>query len=291
MRDGDCGGSVRGIWVEDILDDPRARPAHREPPAQPVPVGGHQALDGSVLPATLESPTSSWPSSIADPVTRAQVRLVLTCELRGISTRRGFGRSGGELNTDDEDEAGHRALRAGVCGLCYGTMLAHRQARRPRRGGRHHRRPVDPVSPARATMMRPSTPVVSRVRTSPTVCRDGRALRGPHAQRVPAPRGDLGRRPHRGERERAERTITIVGRRRHRVEPTRCRCGPTSPPASWTAPRSPPASSLTGDAQDRATRRRSSTSTASGPPSSTSATRSRRCTGAGRVDPTKLTSR
>ena len=67
VRDDDCG-SVRGIWVEDVLDDTGARPSAREPAARPVPRRRtSRSPTARCIPATPRSPTSSWTILMADP--------------------------------------------------------------------------------------------------------------------------------------------------------------------------------------------------------------------------------
>ena len=120
VRDDDCG-SVRGIWVENVTDDPEHARAAREPAAQPLPRRGRQARRRHRRsPATPRSPTRCWRCSMADTaVTRVRVRSVLTCEY----PRHLADEVDAEPVEDDDAEADEK-YRAGVCSLCYGTMLA-----------------------------------------------------------------------------------------------------------------------------------------------------------------------
>ncbi len=118
VRDDDCG-STRGIWVENVLDDPEHARALEASLlsrclAEDVPLA-----DGGVVARNTEVTDEVLAQLVADPgVTRVRVRSVLTCEYpRHLAE---------EVDAQAEEgaEAGDEKYRAGVCSACYGTMLA-----------------------------------------------------------------------------------------------------------------------------------------------------------------------
>ena len=115
VREDDCE-STRGIWIENVDGDPESIRDPRDEAARAV-----------CSPTTSRCPTArSMPRNTEvgeaevralgdDPgVDRVRVRSVLTCD-----------------------------SLSGVCASLLRHDARHRQARRPGRGGRHHRRPVD----------------------------------------------------------------------------------------------------------------------------------------------------
>ena len=136
VRDHDCG-SVRGIWVEDVLDDPEHARLLENRLLSRCLSEDVTLEDGTVYPRNTEITDVELAALIKDPtVTRVRVRSVLTCEFPRDEP-------GQEAAPESEDDAGHRE----VPGRRLQPLLRHdardRQARRARRGGRHHRRPVD----------------------------------------------------------------------------------------------------------------------------------------------------
>ena len=124
VRDGDCG-SVRGIWVEDILDDPEHARLLESRLLSRCLSEDIKLSDGSVLPRNTEITDVELAQLIADPgVTRARVRSVLTCEFPRDLDDAASAAQAASSDTDDEDAVDTGKYRAGVCSLCYGTMLA-----------------------------------------------------------------------------------------------------------------------------------------------------------------------
>jgi DNA-directed RNA polymerase subunit beta' len=114
VRTEDCG-STRGIWVENVTSDPEHARAVESRLlsrclAEPVTLA-----DGTVVERNTEVTDEVLAQLVADPgVTRVRVRSVLTCEYpRDVATPEAEG-----------DDAADEKYRAGVCSLCYGTMLA-----------------------------------------------------------------------------------------------------------------------------------------------------------------------
>ena len=117
VRDLDCG-SVRGIWVEDVLDDPEHARLLENRLLSRCLSEDVTLADGTVYPRNTEITDVELAALIADPtVTRVRVRSVLTCEFPRDEP-------GVEEAPQSEDEVGIAKYRAGVCSLCYGTMLA-----------------------------------------------------------------------------------------------------------------------------------------------------------------------
>ena len=95
VRDVDCE-STRGIWVEDILDDPEHLRLMETKLFGRCLAEDITLADGTVVPRNTEMTEAEYRRIVADPgITRLRVRSVLTCE-----------------------------SIAAVCGMCYGTMLA-----------------------------------------------------------------------------------------------------------------------------------------------------------------------
>ena len=122
---------------------PGARPPAREPPAQPVPLGGRQARRRHGVPAQhgdhrrrARRPHQGPEGHPGAGALRAHVRVPAGPDERRAATA-------ASSDTEDEDAEDTRQ----VPGRGVQPLLRHdardRQARRPRRGGRHHRRPVD----------------------------------------------------------------------------------------------------------------------------------------------------
>ena len=237
VRDHDCG-SVRGIWVEDVLDDPEhARLLENRLLSRCLSEDVTLAATARCSPATRRSPTSSWTRS-------SRTRRSPGCACAPCSpassrgTSRGLEPPGGSRHGRGRGRAS-RKYQAGVCSLCYGTMLATGKL-------------VDLGEAvgiiAAQSIGEPGTQLTMRTFHTGGVagedithglpaCR--RALRGPHARRVPrssrrAPASSASARTRRAS-GRSPSSPTTAPR-----SSTRCRCGRTSRPASSTAPRSSP---------------------------------------------------
>ncbi len=118
VRDHDCG-SVRGIWVEDVLDDPEHARLLENRLLSRCLSEDVKLEDGTVYPRNTEITDVELERLIKDPtVTRVRVRSVLTCEFPRDD------QAIDETAAETEDEPGIAKYRAGVCSLCYGTMLA-----------------------------------------------------------------------------------------------------------------------------------------------------------------------
>ncbi len=116
VRDLDCG-SVRGIWVEDVTEDPEHVRLLENRLLSRCLSEDVKLADGTVLPRNTEITDVELAMLVADPdVTRVRVRSVLTCEFP-----RDEGRAAEVTEEDSEDTDKYRA---GVCSACYGTMLA-----------------------------------------------------------------------------------------------------------------------------------------------------------------------
>ncbi|MGZ6980060.1 MAG: DNA-directed RNA polymerase subunit beta', partial [Acidimicrobiia bacterium] len=117
VRDPDCG-SVRGIWVEDVLDDPEHARLLENRLLGRCLSEDVTLEDGTVYPRNTEVTDVELERLIKDPtITRVRVRSVLTCEFPRDEP-------GSEEAPRTEDEVGIAKYRAGVCSACYGTMLA-----------------------------------------------------------------------------------------------------------------------------------------------------------------------
>ena len=114
VREDDCE-STRGIWVEDVADDPETLRILDTKLLGRLPRRRHHARRRhGACRATPRSASRASRALAADPsINRVRVRSVLTCE---------------SLERRVRSVLRHDAR--------------HRQARRPGRGGRHHRRPV-----------------------------------------------------------------------------------------------------------------------------------------------------
>ncbi len=124
VRDGDCG-SVRGIWVEDVLDDPEHARLLESRLLSRCLSEDVKLSDGSVLPRNTEIGDVELAVLIKDPgVTRVRVRSVLTCEFPRDLDDAASAAQAASSDTEDEDAEDTGKYRAGVCSLCYGTMLA-----------------------------------------------------------------------------------------------------------------------------------------------------------------------
>ena len=119
VREDDCG-STRGIWVEDVHRRPGARARRSRPSLLGRCLAEDVTLaDGTVdARATSRSPTTSSRMLADDP---------------GVDA--GAGALGAHLRLD--------RARASCMRAVLRHDARHRQARRPGRGHRHHRRPVD----------------------------------------------------------------------------------------------------------------------------------------------------
>ena len=116
VRDDDCG-THRGIWVEDVDRRRRARSRLLE-----------TRLLGRCLAEDVSSPTATM---LPRNTELARARARSSSRPTRTSTGCGCGRCSPASRID------------GVCGALLRHDARHRQARRPRRGRRHHRRPVD----------------------------------------------------------------------------------------------------------------------------------------------------
>jgi len=119
VRDDDCG-STRGIWVENVTSDPEHARALEAGLLSRCLAEDLTLADGTVVPRNTEVTDEVLDTLVQDPgITRVRVRSVLTCEYpRHLAD---------EVDTEpaeDDEEAGDEKYRAGVCSLCYGTMLA-----------------------------------------------------------------------------------------------------------------------------------------------------------------------
>ena len=109
VREDDCG-SVRGIWVEDVLDDAEHRRLLETRLLGRCLAEDVTMADGSVLPRNTEIRDAELEALASDPgVTRLRVRSVLTCE---------------SLPAVTEADGERQQPAAGICSRCYGTMLA-----------------------------------------------------------------------------------------------------------------------------------------------------------------------
>ncbi|MBM3673527.1 MAG: DNA-directed RNA polymerase subunit beta' [Actinobacteria bacterium] len=115
VRDEDCA-SARGIWVEHVTEDPEHARALETGLLGRCLAEDVTGADGEVLARNTEVTDEVLARLKADAgVDRVRVRSVLTCEYPRDHT--------GGAPADDGDE-GDEKYRAGVCSLCYGTMLA-----------------------------------------------------------------------------------------------------------------------------------------------------------------------
>ena len=138
VRDDDCG-SVRGIWVENITPDPEHARALEAGLLSRCLAEDLTLADGTVVPRNTEVTDEVLEVLVDDTaVTRARVRSVLTCEY----PRHLADEVDAEPAEGDDPEADEK-YRAGVCSALLRHDARHRQARRPGRGHRHHRGPVD----------------------------------------------------------------------------------------------------------------------------------------------------
>ncbi len=283
VRDHDCG-SIRGIWVEDVLDDPEHARLLENRLLGRCLSEDVKLQDGTVYPRNTEITDVELEALIADPtVTRVRVRSVLTCE---------FPRD--EQGIDDstpvaEDDPGIAKYRAGICSLCYGTMLAT---------GKLVELGEAVGIIAAQSIGEPGTQLTMRTFHTGGVAGEDIThglprvvelfeARTPKGAALLAESSGVVRI---GENEKGERTITIVaddGDEELHAVSMRTHLAPGIVDGAEVIA----GAQLTGDVKTRATRRRSSTSTASGPPRSTSATRSRRCTGSRVCRSTTSTSR
>jgi DNA-directed RNA polymerase, beta'' subunit, predominant form len=115
VRDEDCG-STRGIWVENVTNDPDHVRFIETSLLGRVLSEDVTLADGSVLPRNTEVDEDVLEVLVQDTlVTRVRVRSVLTCEYpRHLAE---------EVDAEDADPADEK-YRAGICSFCYGTMLA-----------------------------------------------------------------------------------------------------------------------------------------------------------------------
>ena len=136
VRDPDCG-SIRGIWVEDVLDDPEHARLLENRLLSRCLSEDVTLQDGTVYPRNTEITDVELEVLIKDPtITRVRVRSVLTCEFPRDEP-------GSRTRPRPRTRPGIAKYKAGVCSALLRHDARHRQARRARRGGRHHRRPVD----------------------------------------------------------------------------------------------------------------------------------------------------
>ena len=109
VREDDCG-TTRGIWVEDVLDDAEHRRLLETRLLGRCLAEDVTLSDGTVMPRNTEVRDAELETLASDPaVTRLRVRSVLTCESLPPQ---------GDIADNRPQQA------AGVCGFCYGTMLA-----------------------------------------------------------------------------------------------------------------------------------------------------------------------
>jgi DNA-directed RNA polymerase subunit beta' len=114
VRDEDCG-STRGIWVENVSGDAEHVRLLESRLLSRCLSEDIKLADGTTLPRNTEITEVELARLVADPgVDRVRVRSVLTCE---------FPRDGDDAD-EEEDAEDPGKYRAGVCRLCYGTMLA-----------------------------------------------------------------------------------------------------------------------------------------------------------------------
>jgi len=118
VRTGDCG-SQRGIWVENVTPDPENQREMDTRLLSRCLAEDVTLADGTVVPRNTEVTDDVLAQLVHDPeVTRVRVRSVLTCDYpRDVSAD-----TASDTAADGEEEDEH--YRAGVCSLCYGTMLA-----------------------------------------------------------------------------------------------------------------------------------------------------------------------
>ena len=116
VRDEDCG-STRGIWVENITADPENVRFIDTGLLSRVLSEDIKLTDGTIVPRNTEVTEEVAEVLVADEkINRVRVRSVLTCE---------YPRTEGiEAPEPVEGEVVDEKYRAGVCSLCYGTMLA-----------------------------------------------------------------------------------------------------------------------------------------------------------------------
>jgi DNA-directed RNA polymerase subunit beta' len=117
VRDEDCG-STRGIWIENITNDPDHVRFMETSLLSRVLSEDVTLADGSIMPRNTEVTEEVMEVLIEDAaVTRLRVRSVLTCEYpRHLAAEV----DAAVVEGDVMDEK----YRAGICSFCYGTMLA-----------------------------------------------------------------------------------------------------------------------------------------------------------------------
>ena len=143
VRDGDCG---IGPWHlgRGRPRRPRARPPAREPAAQPVPLGRREARR-----RYDDAPQHRDRRRRAGDADRGPGRHPRAGAFRAHlrvppgPRRRRLGRPGRELGHGGRGRRGHRQVPRRRLQPLLRHDARDRQARRPRRSGRHHRRPVD----------------------------------------------------------------------------------------------------------------------------------------------------
>ena len=265
VRDDDCE-STRGIWVENVDRRPGARCASSRPKLLGRCLAEDVTLaDGTVLPAQHRG------------------RRGRAARARGRPGRQpGAGAFGAHRATSLE-----RRVRGAATARCSPPASSSTRARRSASSP-----PSRSASPARSSPCGRSTPVASPVRTSPTVCPRVVELFEARTPKGAAVMAEISGVVRIGENEKGER---IAHHRRRRRRPRRSTsvmrrthlCPGIADGAEVVGRRS----SSPATTRRRSTRRRSSRSRASARPSSTSATRCRRCTGSRVCRSTTSTSR
>ncbi len=232
VRDHDCG-SIRGIWVEDVLDDPEHARLLENRLLGRCLSEDVKLQDGTVYPRNTEITDVELEALIADPtVTRVRVRSVLTCEFP--ATSRGSTTPPPWPRTTRASRSTGPASAASATGRCSPPASSSSSARRSASSP-----PSRSVSPARSSPCVPSTPVASRVRTSPTASRasSSSSRPGPPRVRRSSPRAPASCASGRTRRASGPSRSSPTTATR---SCTQCRCARTSRPASPTAPRSSP---------------------------------------------------
>ena len=260
VREDDCESS-RGIWVENVDDDGEAIRILETKLLGRFLTEDVKLADGTVLPRNTEIGEIELHQLAADPaVTRVRVRSVLTCD-----------------------------SLSGVCAACYGTMLATGKL-------------VDQGEAvgiiAAQSIGEPGTQLTMRTFHTGGIAGEDIThglprvvelfeARTPKGAAIMAESSGVVRI---GENEKGERTLTIVaddGTEEEHAVMRRTHLFPGIADGAEVVA----GQQLTGDTRPRSTRRRSSRSRASARPSSTSATRCRRCTASRVCRSTTSTSR
>ena len=233
VRDPDCG-SVRGIWVEDVLDDPEHARLLENRLLSRCLSEDVTLADGTVYPRNTEitdvelrRPDQGPDDHPGARALRAHVRVPPGRARREAATRTDRGRGRASPST-------RPACAAPATARCSRPASSSTSARRSASSP-----PSRSVSRARSSPCVPSTPVASRVRTSPTASRVSSSSSRPVPRRArrSSPRAPASCASARTRRASGPSPSSPTTAPR---SCTRCRCGRTSRPASWTAPRSSP---------------------------------------------------